>query len=134
MARIAMFFGVLLIVLGPALYFAESDPAHRSLTAFIPCAFGLALIVLGAVAASGSDKVRMHTMHVAALIGLLGLVFPAYRAIAALARGGEFNLPIGGQLAMAALCGIFLALCIKSFIDARIARKRGEAAPPTEVK
>jgi uncharacterized membrane protein len=125
-ARIAMIFGVLLTVLGIGLY-ALSDPEHKSLTALIPSAFGLALVLLGQVAQSGSDKVRMHTMHVAALIGLIGFAFPAYRAIAALVRGTEFNLAIGGQLAMAVLCAIFLGLCIKSFIDARRARKQREA-------
>ncbi len=130
MARIATFFGILLVVLGIGLY-AMSDPEHKSLTALIPSAFGLVLVLLGQVAAAGSDRARMHTMHAAALVGLIGLAFPAYRAIAALARGAELNLAIGGQLAMAALCGIFLALCIKSFIDARIARRRGETAPPT---
>lgn len=123
MAPIAMFFGCALTALGIVLY-AIADPDHRSLTALIPCAFGVVLIVLGVVAGRGSEKTRMHTMHTAALIGLIGLVFPAYRAIAALARGTEVNLAIGGQLAMAALCGLFLALCIKSFIDARRARKQ----------
>jgi hypothetical protein len=128
-ARIATIIGVLLTVLGIALY-TSSEPEHKSLTALIPSAFGLALVLLGQIAASGSSRVRMHTMHLAALIGLVGLVFPAYRAIAALAGGTEFNRAIGGQLAMAVLCGIFVALCIKSFIDIRIARKRDAAAAP----
>jgi hypothetical protein len=127
---IAIFFGVLLTVLGIGLY-ALSD--SHSPTALIPSAFGVVLILLGFIARGGSEKVRMHTMHAAALIGLVGLVFPAYRAIAALAGGAEMNLAIGGQIAMAVLCGGFLALCIKSFIDARRARKQRElsAAPQT---
>jgi hypothetical protein len=32
----------------------------------------------------------------------------------------------GGSIAMAVLCGAFLALCVKSFIDARKARKQAE--------
>jgi peptidoglycan/LPS O-acetylase OafA/YrhL len=121
-ARIAMIFGVLLAVLGVVLY-AMSDPDHKSYTAFIPSAFGAVLIVIGQIAQSGSDKVRMHSMHAAALVGLIGLAIPAYRAIAALAGGSEMNLAIGGQIIMAVLCGAFLALCVKSFIDVRKARK-----------
>jgi hypothetical protein len=45
-----------------------------------------------------------------------------------LINGAEFD-PVkhGGQIAMAALCLIFVGLCVKSFIDARIARKQKEA-------
>ena len=132
MARIAMFFGVALILLGIVLY-ALADPTGphgRSPTALIPSVFGLALFLLGLVARAGSDKARMHTMHLAAVIGLVGLVFPAYRAIAALVNDGELNLVVVGELVMAGLCGLFLVLCIKSFIDARIARKRNAAAVP----
>lgn len=127
MGLIAIIFGVLLSALGVGLYAAAEN---KSVTALIPAFFGIALVLLGQIARAGGDKARMHTMHVAALIGLVGLAFPAYRAIAALARGAEVNLAIGGQLAMAALCGLFLALCVKSFIDARIARKRREQEKP----
>ena len=88
--------------------------------------FGIALFVLGVIAKAGGDKVRMHTMLVAALLGLVGCAFPAYRAVSALIGGAEMNLAIGGQVAMAVLCGVFLALCVKSFIDVRRARKAKE--------
>jgi hypothetical protein len=127
-----MIFGVLLTVLGIVLY-TTSEPEHKSLTALIPSAFGLVLVLLGQLAASGSEKVRMHTMHAAALIGLIGLIFPAWRAIAALARGAELNRAIGGQLAMALLCAILLGLCIRSFINVRAARKRNAAAAANPV-
>lgn len=135
MARIAIIFGVLLAVLGVVLY-AMADPElkkeWKAFTAFIPTAFGAVLIVIGQIAQSGSDKVRMHSMHAAALVGLIGLVIPAYRVIAALARGSEITLAVGGSIAMAVLCGAFLGLCVKSFIDVRKARKlkQSEAPPP----
>jgi uncharacterized membrane protein len=129
-ARIAIIFGVLLAVLGIGLY-AMVDPElkkeWKALTAFIPTAFGAVLIVLGQVAQSGSDKTRKHCMHAAAGIALIGVALPAYRAIAALAGGAEMNNAIGGQIAMAVLCGVFLALCVKSFIDIRRARKLAQA-------
>ena len=131
MARIAIVFGALLAVLGIVLY-AMADPElkkeWKAYTAFIPTAFGAVLIVIGQIAQGGSDKTRMHSMHAAALVGLIGLAIPAYRAIAALAGGTELNLAISGQLVMAALCGIFLALCVKSFIDVRRARKQQQTA------
>jgi hypothetical protein len=129
-ARIAIFFGVVLAVLGIGLY-AMSDPElkaqGKAYTAFIPSAFGAVLIVIGQVAQSGSAQVRKHSMHAAAMVGLIGLVVPAYRVITALSQGAEITLAIGGQIAMAVLCGIFLALCIKSFIDVRRARKQAQA-------
>src|SRR5438309_11985872 len=105
-----MLFGALLTVLGIVLYSQSKAP-----TALIPCGFGLALVLLGQIAQGASDKVRMHTMHAAAVIGLVGLVVPAYRATAGLISGEGSALAIGGNLTMAALCAIFLGLVIKSF-------------------
>jgi hypothetical protein len=130
MAPLAIGFGVLLTLLGPVLYFL-SDPAKQSPTAFIPSGFGIVLIVLGVIARN--EKLRMHAMHGAALIGLIGFAVPAYMVSAALIRGLPFE-PVkhGGQATMAVLCLLFLGLCVKSFIDARVARKQKEASfhPP----
>ncbi|MSQ93246.1 MAG: hypothetical protein EXR98_01675 [Gemmataceae bacterium] len=116
---------MLLALLGPALY-SLSTADERSLTALIPSGFGIVLIILGVVARN--EKLRMHAMHGAALVGLLGFAIPAYMVGNVLIRGSEFE-PIrhGGQATMAVLCLIFLGLCVKSFIDARIARKKKEA-------
>jgi hypothetical protein len=134
LARIAIIFGVLLTLLGIGLY-TTSAPEHKSLTALIPSGFGLALVLLGQIARGASERGRMHTMHAAAVIGLIGFVIPAYRAVSALVGGAEIGRAIAGSIAMAVLCGAFLALCIKSFIDARIARKRSAVEragePPT---
>jgi uncharacterized membrane protein HdeD (DUF308 family) len=130
MAPLAIGFGALLTSLGPALFFL-SEPERRSMTAFIPSFFGIALIVLGVIARI--EKFRMHAMHAAALVGLLGFVLPLGRVIYAMTRDNfQFGLGAGGSLAMSVLCAIFLGLCVKSFIDARIARKQKEAAsrPP----
>jgi hypothetical protein len=124
MAPIAIGFGVLLSLLGPVL-FALSDPEKNRVTAFIPTGFGIVLIVCGVIALN--EKLRKHAMHGAAVVGLLGFAIPAYMVVAGLIGGDEFNLPKQGQTAMAVLCGVFLGLCVKSFIDARIARKAKEA-------
>ena len=126
MAPIAILFGALLTALGPVLFFLSET---RSPTAFIPCGFGVALIILGVLARS--EKLRMHAMHVAALLGLIGFGVPAFMVGRALTGGAAFE-PVrhGGQLTMALLCAVFLGLCVKSFIDARIARKQKEAQKP----
>jgi len=36
--------------------------------------------------------------------------------------------------AMAALCGVFVALCVKSFIDVRRRRKAGEGSPMSDAR
>lgn len=134
MAFHAILFGALLVVLGPVLYLL-SEEASRSFTAFIPSGFGIALITLGL--AARQDSLRMHMMHGAALLGLIGFAIPTFMVVRSLViNGHEFNaVRHGGQLTMAALCLIFVVLCIKSFIDARIARKQKEAEsqPPASV-
>ena len=141
MGRIAIIFGVLMVLLGVGLYAAavvrgvNGDPPQeastvmvRALTALIPAGFGVILIVLGAIARAGADSTRKHTMHVAALVGLLGVALPAWRVIKALTADAPLDpLPVGGNVAMIVLSAIFLGLCVKSFIDARIARKQSEA-------
>ena len=126
MAPLAIGFGVLLSLLGPILYFL-SEPERQSLTAFIPSGFGVALIVLGLIARN--DKFRMHAMHGAALVGLLGFVLPLGRVLFAMTRENfQFGLAAGGSVAMSVICAIFLGLCVKSFIDVRRARKQKEGA------
>ena len=131
MASLAIGFGVLLALLSGIL-FAIAE--HFSPTIFIPAGFGIVLICLGVVARN--EMARMHAMHGAALVGLIGFVVAAYRVISAkIDSGGSWgvwNRAESGQAIMAALCAIFLGLSIRSFIEARIARKKkeAEANPP----
>ncbi|MCI0639866.1 MAG: hypothetical protein L0Y72_25365 [Gemmataceae bacterium] len=116
-----MLFGVFLTLLGGALYHF-SDP--KAITALFPAFFGIALFVLGIVAFN--SNARKHAMHLAALLGLVGWGFPAYRVVKSM--GGddfEWNLAIWGQIGMSVLCGLFLIMCIRSFFAARRARKQG---------
>ena len=123
MSLIAIVFGVLLSVLGGGFFvYTGMD----KVTSLIPAFFGIALIVLGVIARN--ERLRMHTMHGAALLGLIGFAMPAVMVVRALSQGATFE-PVkhGEQCAMSALCLIFVGLCVKSFIDARVARKRKEA-------
>ncbi|NNJ25178.1 hypothetical protein [Alienimonas chondri] len=111
--------GTALIVVGAAGYLLSEE---RSPTAFIPAGFGVILIVCGLIARSG-EKALKHAMHGAAMVGLIGLI--AGVVVLVTRWPGEFGLPQVCQAAMAVICAAFIALCIKSFRDAR---KRREAA------
>ena len=128
MAPIAIVFGVLLTARLVRFFFLSEKPSP---TAFIPSGFGLALIVCGMVARN--ERFRMHAMHFAAVLGLIGFAIPAVMVALVFVRGNNFeSVKHGGQSAMAVLCLVFLGLCVKSFIDVRAARKKreAEAAPP----
>jgi hypothetical protein len=101
-------------------------PPKYKKTALIPAFFGLALALCGSLAFKDSRK--KHAMHAAAMIGLLGclgaLAMVAKELVRLVSEGGSLKRPIafGSQCVMAALCGVFLFLCIKSFIAAKKAR------------
>lgn len=95
------------------------------MTALIPLAFGTPILVCGALALA-KPGLRKHVMHVAAMFGLLGTLgglgmgLPKLGAVLA----GTAPRPVATalQIVMGVLSLIFLALCVKSFIDARRAR------------
>jgi len=126
-----MIIAVLLVLVGAGGYLAaHPDPAtgHVSPTALIPAGIGIILGILGAI--SMNPKARKHAMHVAALVGLLSIGGVAARlpkTISELSQTpGTSPLKLGSMLATVVLCIAFLGLCIRSFVQARIARKAGE--------
>lgn len=123
MPKQALLFGSLLIALG-LIGFVATGSTHK--TALIPAIPGLILALCGVIG-TAVPKARMHVMHVAALIGLLGASGLAMSAkkILVLVGGGAVERPIAAwlQFGMGAISLVFLVLCVKSFIDARRARK-----------
>ena len=117
MPRIAIVFGILLILLGLLGYFVLADPAARNFTALIPAAAGLLILVAGLVALR--PGARKHAMHVAMVFALLGAIAPWMRLAKAFREGFEFNEKTGTQLTMSLLCLVLLVLGIRSFITAR---------------
>lgn len=124
MTNPSIVFGLLLTILGLWGYFGTGTPSH---TPLIPAAVGLVLVVLGVVATL-REGARKHAMHAAAAVGLLGCLAGAGWFIA---RPFVTNKPLAdtaglSTLTMAVLCGTFVGLCVKSFIDARKRRRKAE--------
>jgi hypothetical protein len=121
MANVTMGFGLALAALGVAGYLGTG---RTSLTALIPLAFGLLLLACGALARR--EPLRKHAMHAAAVLGLIGFLGPlrVLPQMLALLGGGAVahRAAVLDQLGMLVLCGVFLALCIRSFVAARQAR------------
>jgi hypothetical protein len=112
-------------------------------TALIPVAPGLPLCVLGYVALR-NDKARMHVMHAAVLVSLIGFLaacVPLGMTVRNAVNTGEFRRADGSdptfavvvQVLMALLCAAHVALSVKSFIDARRNRKQAASATGGQV-
>jgi hypothetical protein len=122
-APVTIGIGLLLIALGLGAYFGTGQ---EHATALIPAYFGAPLLLLGLVALNA--KLRKHAMHVAVIVGLLGFLGALY----SLRRFSEAFEPekvtaTVVKLAMAILCALFVALCVRSFIAARRSRRQQQA-------
>jgi hypothetical protein len=107
-----------LIAVGVIGYIATD---RQSATALIPAFLGLLLLAFGWSAKN--DAYRKHAMHGAAAVALLGVLGTIGGLIRLL--GGMTTPAAISQSLTAILTGTLLALCIKSFIDARKRRARG---------
>lgn len=122
MAPVSIALGGFLIVLGLVAYFGTGQV---SLTALIPSYCGLGFLVLGILAFK--ENLRKHVMHGAAALGLLGFLVTGAMGmpkVAKLLAGGDVERPAAAitQTIMAFACGVFVVLCVRSFILARRAR------------
>ena len=121
MVRLTLAFAAGLVLLGLAGYFGTGT---YSPTALIPAGFGILLGIAGL--AGLKDPRRRQAMHVASAIGLLGLLAAVMGLIMRADKASREA--IVSQALMAALCGTYFALCVKSFLDARARRRRSEQA------
>ncbi len=125
MVRVTIIFGVLLIALGLGDYYVTDA---KRWTELIPAALGLTMVVLGVV--SLKESVRKNAMHAAVLLGLVGFAFYV-RSIQELAQEILKRPDLVAQSIMALLCGTYIVMAVKSFLDAR--RSRSAAVePPAE--
>ena len=145
MWMITIGFGAALTVQGVVGYLlAEAQSQYgltgtKGLTALIPSLFGVVLIVCGVLARR--ENLRKHAMHAAALVGLIGFVVPAVMAgpklptLIAEGRvvrpdGSDATLAVEMQLVMAVICLAFVALCVNSFVQARLLRRKVSTPDP----
>ncbi len=117
MARTAIIFGLLLI--GVTLATIGFNQGFRSPTVLIPAIFGVLIAVLGLI--SLKDSFRKHAMHAASVIGLLGGGACLFMGIKQLTKLASEKPPtisqIGSVWATAALCLVFVLLCVKSLSE-----------------
>jgi len=130
MPTTSILFGIALIAYGVYL-FSDTGWDPKAKTALIPAVFGAAFLVCG-VLASVKESLRKHAMHAAAVVGVigclggLGMGIPKHKMI----TGVDPARPaaVQAQIWLGVLCGVFVLMCVKSFIDARHARKKAESA------
>ncbi len=122
MAKLTIVFGILLLLLGAGAFVVLGHHPHT----LIPAAFGLLLVIFGALANTPDSKRRMLFMHIAVTVGLLGFLgtIPGIIGIIRMMGGHAVARPDAArvQAMMGALCLIFVLLCVRSFISARRAR------------
>jgi fucose 4-O-acetylase-like acetyltransferase len=113
--------GAALIVLGVGSYVLTGGVSP---TALIPAAFGLLFVLAGVLARD--DRRRMHAMHAAVVIALLGFV-GSFRGLLGLGKvfDGTAERPaaIVAQTIMAVLTLGYIIVAVRSFIQARKARR-----------
>ena len=115
-----LIFSILYIALGLAAFFL-TGAVHK--TALIPAYFGMVLLILGLL--GQKENLRKHVMHAALLVVLLALLGTArslLRLPSAFDGTAERPFAIYAQAATAVLSISFLALGIRSFIQARRSR------------
>ena len=118
MANATIGIAAALIVIGVVGYVVTD---RQSATALIPAFLGLLLLAFGWLARN--DAYRKHAMHAVAVVALLGLLGTIGGLIRLL--GGTTTPAAISQGLTAILTGALLALCVRSFIDARRRRAQG---------
>ena len=126
MTSVSIVFGAALILLGVAGYFLSG---MVSLTALIPAAPGLLLVIFGLMARDPAKrKMAMHIAVAVALLGFLGSVSGIIKVVR-LMGGEQVARPRAAmaQAVMAVLLLIYVVLAVRSFINARRTGAMGEA-------
>jgi membrane-bound ClpP family serine protease len=133
--------GILTIALGAflsllGLYaFLSTGSSHP--TALIPSGFGVVFLLLGLLARR--DKWRMHSMHSAAALSLIGVVMTAPSALKGVGEyltGAEVVRPMAAfsQFLMALSCGAYLVFSVQSFVEARKERQARQEREEREAR
>ena len=107
--------GFFLIVIGIIFY----PEGKSSVTALIPSFIGLGLLIPGYLAYT-NENMKMHAMHVAVLVSLIGTVGGAMGIQDAIA--GNWDDPTIARMILLLFCGEYMIFSIMSFRQARIKR------------
>lgn len=127
MTNNTIFCGLALIAVG-VYGFVNGTPdadGNKPMTALIPAWFGAILLVCAGLVI-WKAKLRKHVMHLAAVVGVLGILGGFMPLIRQQSKGDSFDLSapsVRNGLIMSAICAVFVYLCVMSFIDARKARQ-----------
>jgi len=126
MAKLTIGFGVVLILLSAVAYTQLGQHSH-GIHSLIPGAFGLLLVIFGALANTPVAKKRMLFMHIAVTVGLLGFLgtIPGLIGVIKMGVGQSSGVAPDAakvQAIMGTICLIYVLLCVRSFIAARRAR------------
>jgi hypothetical protein len=131
--KITIGFGIALILVSTAAVLTDAfRGTNLSATAAIPAAIGLTLAILGYVAVK-NEKARMHVMHAAVIVSLVGFLTAAVRLgmtlPKAIADGAIANpVALTAVILLGLICAAHVALSVKSFIDARRSRQQAAAS------
>ena len=117
MASTTCYFGIALILLGLVGYLGTG---RTSVTALIPAFFGSVFVILALVAKN--EAARKHAMHAAVAFALIGLIGTLARAVPALVAG-RMGPAVIAQVVMSVMLGVYIALGVKSFKEARRRRQ-----------
>lgn len=121
MGKLTIAYGIVLVALGLGGYYGTGKV---SMTALIPTWLGIPVILCG-ILAEMKENLRMHVMHAAVLLGLIGFG-GGVPGLLKLFKGETSAGPVA-RATLAVVSAIYVALCVKSFIDARRRRKQREA-------
>jgi hypothetical protein len=120
MPALALLVGVVLVAIGLGTYVGTG--AHAP-TALIPAVLGVLIGVAGLLARN--PRLRMHAMHAAVLVALLGALgcIPGVLRLPAL-LGGTAERPVAvvAQVVTFVVCVAFVVGAVRSFIEARRSR------------
>jgi hypothetical protein len=121
MPTLALVTGGVLVAIGLGTYLGTGSHAP---TALIPAALGVLIAIAGLLARN--PRLRMHAMHVAVLVALLGVLgcIPGVLRLPAL-LGGTAERPVAvmAQLITFVVCLAFVVSAVRSFIEARRSRE-----------
>jgi hypothetical protein len=120
MPTLALLVGVALVAIGLGAFVGTG--AHAP-TALIPAVLGLLIAISGLVARN--PRLRMHAMHAAVLVALVGVLgcAPGLLHLPAL-LGGTDERPVAtvARVVTLLVCLGFVVSAVRSFIEARRAR------------